>query len=131
MWIRLLLVHVKVDSLATAPPCGASSLVPLGRGLKRKMGCIEVITRISGTKKVEDDYVKGDTIGQGKFRSVWLFRSRTSGVEFACKTLLRGEETVHREVEIMQHFSGHPGFVTLQVVYEEPDCFYLVIGLCF
>ncbi|TYJ35436.1 hypothetical protein E1A91_A05G236400v1 [Gossypium mustelinum] len=115
----------RLAGIATAPPCGASSLVPLGKGLKRKMGCIEVITRISGTKKVEDDYVKGETIEQGKFRSVWLCRSRTSGVEFACKTLLRGEETVHREVEIMQHLSGHPGFVTLQVVYEEPDCFYL------
>ncbi|KAG4147469.1 hypothetical protein ERO13_D05G224700v2 [Gossypium hirsutum] len=117
--------------LAGIATCGASSLVPLGRGLKRKMGCIEVITGISGTKKVQDDYVKGNTIEQGKFRSIWLCRSRTSGVEFACKTLLRGEETVHREVEIMQHLSGHPGFVTLQVLYEEPDCFYLVIDLCF
>ncbi|MBA0866539.1 hypothetical protein Goshw_022038 [Gossypium schwendimanii] len=118
----------RLAGIATGPPCGASSLVPLGRGLKRKMGCIEVITRISGTKKVEDDYVKGDTIEQGKFRSIWLCRSRTSGVEFACKTLLRGEETVHREMEIMQHLSGHPGFVTLQVLYEEPDCFYLVLS---
>ncbi|MBA0595671.1 hypothetical protein Gorai_012531 [Gossypium raimondii] len=106
----------RLAGIATGPPCGASSLVPLGRGLKRKMGCIEVITRISGTKKVQDDYVKGNTIEQGKFRSIWLCRSRTSGVEFACKTLLRGEETVHREVEIMQHLSGHPGFVTLQVL---------------
>ncbi|MBA0745943.1 hypothetical protein Gogos_008500 [Gossypium gossypioides] len=119
----------RLAGIATGPPCGASSLVPLGRGLKRKMGCIEVITRISGTKKVEDDYVKRDTIEQGKFRSIWLCRSRTSGVEFACKTLLRGEETVHREVEIMQHLSGHPGFVTLQVLYEEPDCFYLDVML--
>ncbi|TYI82692.1 hypothetical protein E1A91_D05G238200v1 [Gossypium mustelinum] len=115
----------RLAGIATGPPCGASSLVPLGRGLKRKMGCIEVITGISGTKKVQDDYVKGNTIEQGKFRSIWLCRSRTSGVEFACKTLLRGEETVHREVEIMQHLSGHPGFVTLQVLYEEPDCLYL------
>lgn len=116
--------------IATAPPCGASSLVPPGRGLKRKIGCIEVITRIGRKKKIEDDYVKGDTIGQGKFGSVWLCRSRTSGVEFACKTLHKGEETVHREVEIMQHLSGHPGVVTLQAVYEEPDCFHLVMELC-
>ncbi|KHG12529.1 Serine/threonine-protein kinase PEPKR2 [Gossypium arboreum] len=77
----------RLAGIATALPCGASSLVPLGKGLKRKMGCIEVITRISGTKKVEDDYVKGETIEQGKFR---------------------GEETVHREVEIMQHLSECP-----------------------
>ncbi|KAE8656261.1 Serine/threonine-protein kinase PEPKR2 [Hibiscus syriacus] len=120
----------RLAGIATAPPCGASSLVPLGRGLKRKIGCIELITVSGGKKKIEDDYVKGDTIGQGKFGSVWLCRSRTSGVELACKTLLKGEETVHKEVEIMQHLSGHPGVVTLQAVYEEPDCFHLVMELC-
>ncbi|WRX31453.1 Protein kinase domain - like 10 [Theobroma cacao] len=120
----------RLAGIATAPPCGASSLVPPGRGLKRKIGCIEVITQIGRKKKVEDDYVKGATIGRGKFGSVWLCRSRTSGVDFACKTLCKGEETVHREVEIMQHLSGHPGVVTLQAVYEEPDCFHLVMELC-
>ncbi|XVF64854.1 hypothetical protein PTKIN_Ptkin09bG0199900 [Pterospermum kingtungense] len=120
----------RLADIATAPPCCASSLVPPGRGLKRKIGCIEVITRVGRKKKIEDDYVKGGTIGQGKFGSVWLCRSRTSGVEFACKTLHKGEETVHREVEIMQHLSGHPGVVTLQAVYEEPDCFHLVMELC-
>ncbi|KAG8491873.1 hypothetical protein CXB51_015183 [Gossypium anomalum] len=120
----------RLAGVATAPPCGASSLVPPGRGLKRKIGCIEVITRTGRKKKIEDDYVKGDPIGQGKFGLVWLCRSKTSGVEFACKTLHKGEETVHREVEIMQHLSGHQGVVTLQAVYEEPDCFHLVMELC-
>ncbi|KAE8695408.1 Serine/threonine-protein kinase PEPKR2 [Hibiscus syriacus] len=77
----------RLAGVATAPPCGASSLVP----------------------------------------PLW---SRTTGVEFACKTLHKGEETVHREVEIMQHLSGHPGVVTLQAVYEEPDCFHIVMELC-
>ncbi|KAK8708305.1 hypothetical protein V6N13_059349 [Hibiscus sabdariffa] len=120
----------RLAGVATAPPCGASSLVLLGRGLKRKIGCIEAITRTGRKKKIEDDYFKGDLIGQGKFGSVWLCRSRTTGVDFACKTLQKGEETVHREVEIMQHLSGHPGVVTLQAVYEEPDCFHLVMELC-
>ncbi|TYJ28962.1 hypothetical protein E1A91_A06G036600v1 [Gossypium mustelinum] len=120
----------RLAGVATAPPCGASSLVPPGRGLKRKIGCIEVITQTGRKKKIEDDYVKGDPIGQGKFGLVWLCRSKTSGVEFACKTLHKGEETVHREVEIMQHLSGHPGVVTLQAVYEELDCFHLVMELC-
>ncbi|KAL4296115.1 hypothetical protein GQ457_12G016570 [Hibiscus cannabinus] len=84
----------RLAGVATAPPCGASSLVPPGRGLKRKIG------------------------------------SRTTGVDFACKTLQKGEETIHREVEIMQHLSSHPGVVTLQAVYEEADCFHLVMELC-
>lgn len=120
----------RLVGIATAPPCGTSSLVTAGRGLKRKIGCIDVATQMGRKKKIEDDYVQGDTIGQGKFGSVWLCRSKASGGEFACKTLRKGEETVHREVEIMQHLSGHRGVVTLQSVYEEPHCFHLVMELC-
>lgn len=120
----------RLAGIATAPPCGTSSLITPGRGLKRKIGCIDVATQMGRKKKIEDDYVMGETIGQGKFGSVWLCRSRASGAEFACKTLKKGEETVHREVEIMQHLSGHSGVVTLQAVYEEADCFHLVMELC-
>ncbi|XP_010520772.1 PREDICTED: serine/threonine-protein kinase PEPKR2 [Tarenaya hassleriana] len=120
----------RLAGVATAPPCGASSLVPPGRGLKRKIGCIDASTQTGRKNNIHDDYVSGPTIGQGKFGSVWICRSRSSGMEFACKTLQKGEETVHREVEIMQHLSGHPGVVTLHAVYEEIDCFHLVMELC-
>ncbi|XP_050212702.1 serine/threonine-protein kinase PEPKR2 [Mercurialis annua] len=121
----------RLAGIATAPPCGASSsLVPPGRGLKRKIGCIDAATQTGRKNKFEDDYVKGATIGRGKFGSVWSCSSKTTGVEFACKTLRKGEETVHKEVEIMQHLSGHPGVVTLHAVYEEPECFHLVMELC-
>ena len=120
----------RLAGIATAPPCGTSSLITPGRGLKRKIGCIDVATQMGRKKKIEDDYVSGETIGQGKFGSVWLCWSRVSGAEYACKTLRKGEETVHREVEIMQHLSGHSGVVTLQAVYEEAECFHLVMELC-
>lgn len=120
----------RLAGIATAPPCGTSSLVTLGRGLKRKIGCIDVATQMGRKNKIEKDYVSGATIGHGKFGSVWLCRSRVSGAEYACKTLKKGEETVHKEVEIMQHLSGHPGVVTLQAVYEETGCFHLVMELC-
>uniref|UniRef100_A0A2P2LX01 Uncharacterized protein MANES_02G147900 n=1 Tax=Rhizophora mucronata TaxID=61149 RepID=A0A2P2LX01_RHIMU len=121
----------RLAGIATAPPCGSSSsLVSPGRGLKRKIGCIDAATQMGRKKKVEDDYVSGNTIGRGKYGSVWLCRSKATGVEFACKTLHKGEETVHREVEIMQHLSGHPGVVTLHAVYEELECFHLVMELC-
>ncbi|KAE8727878.1 Serine/threonine-protein kinase PEPKR2 [Hibiscus syriacus] len=79
----------RLAGIATAPPCGASSLVPLGRGLKRKIGCIEAITRIGGKKKIEEEYVKGDTIR----REIWVS-------------------------------------LVVQAVYEEPDCFHLIMELC-
>ncbi|KAK9930341.1 hypothetical protein M0R45_027380 [Rubus argutus] len=120
----------RLAGIATAPPCGTSSLVTPGRGIKRKIGCIDVATQMGRKNKIEEDYISGATIGHGKFGSVWLCQSRGSGTEFACKTLKKGEETVHREVEIMQHLSGHPGVVTLQAVYEESECFHLVMELC-
>ncbi|KAK9067800.1 hypothetical protein SSX86_011911 [Deinandra increscens subsp. villosa] len=115
---------------ATAPPCATSSLVLSGRGIKRKIGCIDVATQMGRKNKIAEDYIKGATIGKGKFGSVWLCRCRVTGVEFACKTLVKGEETVHREVEIMQHLSGHPGVVTLKAVYEDLESFHLVMELC-
>ncbi|BAT81903.1 serine/threonine-protein kinase PEPKR2-like [Vigna umbellata] len=119
------------DGVATVPTRGASSLLTAARGLKRKIGCIDDATRMGRSVRIEDDYViGGSTIGQGKFGSVTICRARAGGVEYACKTLRKGEETVHREVEIMQHVSGHPGVVTLKAVYEDAECWHLVMELC-
>uniref|UniRef100_A0A7N0UJR6 Protein kinase domain-containing protein n=1 Tax=Kalanchoe fedtschenkoi TaxID=63787 RepID=A0A7N0UJR6_KALFE len=94
--------------VCTAPELGGSSLVAPGRGLKRKIGCIDVAMQIGRKYKLEDDYVLDSTIWQGKFGSVWLCQRKTSLAEFACKLLNKGMETVQREVEIIQHLSGHP-----------------------
>ncbi|XP_061360137.1 paired amphipathic helix protein Sin3-like 2 [Gastrolobium bilobum] len=66
--------------------------------------------------------------------SAGSYKSRVAGFATAppCGTLSlkKGDETVYREVEIMQHLSGHPGVVTLLAVYEEADCSHLVMELC-
>ena len=118
--------------VATVPPSrGASLLLTPSRGLKRKIGCIDKATQMGRSMRIEDDYVTGGSaIGQGKFGSVTVCRARANGAEHACKTLRKGEETVHREVEIMQHLSGHPGVVTLEAVYEDEECWHLVMELC-
>ncbi|KAL0412669.1 UNVERIFIED_CONTAM: Serine/threonine-protein kinase PEPKR2 [Sesamum radiatum] len=92
-----------VNGVATAPACGTGCLEFRGRGLKRKIGCIDVATQLGRKKKIDQDYELAKFIGQGKFGSVVLCRSKATGEEFACKTLRKGEEIVHREVEIMQH----------------------------
>lgn len=124
----------RVFGAATVPPCVVVSLpeVELGRsrGLKRKIGCIDVATQMGRKNRIEDDYVMVEAIGKGKFGSVWLCRSRVSGEEYACKTLRKGEESVHREVEIMQHLSGHQGIVMLKAVYEDTECYHLVMEFC-
>ncbi|XP_074263601.1 serine/threonine-protein kinase PEPKR2-like [Silene latifolia] len=124
----------RIVGVTTVPPCGGGlglSSVEPSRGLKRKIGCIDVATQIgSQVNRLEDDYFKIKTIGKGRFGSVWLCRCKASGREYACKTLRKGEETVHREVEIMQHLSGHPGIVMLNAVYEDDEYFHLVMELC-
>ncbi|KAK9266506.1 hypothetical protein L1049_012561 [Liquidambar formosana] len=119
-----------ITGIVTAPPCGCSSIDPPLRGLKRKIGCIDMATQMGRKKKIEQEYDLGATIGHGKFGLVVLCRSKVSGEEFACKTLQKREETVHQEVEIMQHLSGHPGVVTLKAVYEDSESFHLVMELC-
>ncbi|CAK9163155.1 unnamed protein product [Ilex paraguariensis] len=119
-----------VAGVVTGPPSGSACIDTPGRGLKRKIGCIDAATRMGRKKKIEQEYDLGAVIGQGKFGSVVLCRSKASGEECACKMLQKGEEIVHREVEIMQHLSGHPGIVTLKGVYEDADSFHLVMELC-
>ncbi|KAL6531700.1 hypothetical protein OROMI_028063 [Orobanche minor] len=119
-----------VNGVATAPACGTACLEFPGRGLKRKIGCIDTATRMGRKKKIDQEYELTKTLGRGKFGSVVLCRRKTTGEEFACKILRKGEEIVHREVEIMQHLSGHPCVVTLKAVYEDNESFHLVMELC-
>jgi serine/threonine protein kinase len=123
-----------VMTAPAASGASASAGVLPGRGLKRKVGCIDNATRIGRRKRLENEYDLGEEIGHGKFGSVRVCRpkARTRGEEeFACKALPKnGGDTAHREVEIMQHLSGHPGVVTLRAVFEDTDAFYLVMELC-
>jgi len=122
----------------TAPAASGASasagFLP-GRGLKRKVGCIDSATLIGRRKRLESEYDLGEEIGHGKFGSVRVCRARAGAPwgeeEFACKALPKNAgDTAHREVEIMQHLSGHPGVVTLRAVFEDADKFYLVMELC-
>lgn len=119
-----------ITGIVTAPPFVSVCSDPRGRGLKRKIGCLDSATKMGRKKKIEQDFEPGQTIGQGKFGSVVKCRNKVSGEEFACKILTKGEEIVHKEVEIMQHLSGHPGVVTLKAVYEDAQSFHLVMELC-
>lgn len=119
-----------ITGIVTAPLCGIPSRDPPGRGLKRKIGCIDAATQMGRKKKIDEEYDMGATIGKGKFGSVVFCQSKSSQEQYACKTLRKGEESVHREVEIMQHLSGHPNVVTLKAVYEDSEFFYLIMELC-
>ncbi|GJN15929.1 hypothetical protein PR202_gb02876 [Eleusine coracana subsp. coracana] len=122
-------------AVMTAPAAsGASASAVPGRGHKRKVGCIDSATRLGRRKRLDSEYELGDEIGHGKFGRVRACRARVPGgedEELACKALPKGGgDTAHREMEVMQHLSGHPGVVTLKAVFEDADSFYLVMELC-
>lgn len=119
-----------VTGVATAPPCSGSRSDSLGRGLKRKIGCIDAATRLGRKKKICQEYELGEVLGKGRYGSVVMCQRKSTNQLFACKTLRKGEESVHLEVEIMQHLSGHPSIVTLKAVYEDAESFHLVMELC-
>ncbi|KAB5516006.1 hypothetical protein DKX38_026654 [Salix brachista] len=109
---------------------GVSLQIHLVGVLRGKLAVLMQRLNSAGRKKSEKEYDLGAQIGQGKFGSVVLCRSKVTGEEFACKMLRKGEEPLHQEVENMQHLSGHPGVVTLKAVYEDLESFYLVMELC-
>nr|GEU76234.1 putative reverse transcriptase domain-containing protein [Tanacetum cinerariifolium] len=85
----------------------------------------------NGSKnKIEQEFERGETLGQWKFGSVVMCQSKVNGDQYACKSLPKGEEIVHKEVEIMQHLSGHQGIVTLKAMYEDAQYIHLVMELC-
>lgn len=124
--------HLHPTAAATAPPPRRGCLPNSpGRGLKRKVGCSDHATRTGRKRKLETDYSLGLELGRGKFGLVRICKSKATGEELACKTLpKKTEENVHKEVEIMQHLSGHPSVVTLQAVYEDAESLHLVMELC-
>nr|GEV64003.1 putative reverse transcriptase, RNA-dependent DNA polymerase [Tanacetum cinerariifolium] len=130
MWRVVWSVSGSRKIVATAMPCATSSVVLNQRGIKRKIGCIDVATQMGRKNKIVDDYIRVIVSGSGnlgRFGCVgvgleaWILRVRRWS---------KGKKTVHTEVEIMQHLSGHHGVVTLNAVYEEPELFHLVMELC-
>ncbi|GJY32424.1 serine/threonine-protein kinase PEPKR2-like protein [Tanacetum coccineum] len=114
----------------SAPPFVSVGSDPRGRGLKRKIGCIDSAIRMGRKNKIEQEFERGETLGQGKFGFVVMCQSKVNGDQYACKCLPKGEEIVHKEVEIMQPLYGHQGIVTLKAVYEDAQYFHLVTELC-
>ncbi|KAJ3671767.1 hypothetical protein LUZ60_007846 [Juncus effusus] len=118
---------------AQAAQAGGGSDDGQVRGVKRKIGCVEAVVQFGRKKNLDQHYTLGAQLGHGKFGSVHICYNKSTGEMLACKSLEKntGEEgTAHREVEIMQHLSGHQGIVTLKEVFEDSEKFYLVMELC-
>ncbi|XP_073014284.1 calcium-dependent protein kinase 1-like [Typha latifolia] len=97
------------------------------------------VGRVLG-RPIEDvraTYTFGRELGRGQFGVTYLVTHRTSGEQFACKSIATRKlvnrddiEDVRREVQIMHHLTGHRNIVELRGVYEDRHSVNLIMELC-
>lgn len=89
------------------------------------------------TEALKNLYTVGRRLGQGQFGTTHLVVEKSSGKEFACKSIAKRKltcdedvEDVRREIQIMHHLAGHPNVVTIMGAYEDMTSVHLVMELC-
>ena len=89
------------------------------------------------TENLKDLYTLGKKLGQGQFGITYLCIERSTGREWACKSIAKRKlisqedvDDVRRELHIMHHLSGHPNIVTIKGAYEDVASVHLVMELC-
>jgi calcium-dependent protein kinase len=77
------------------------------------------------------DYLEsGRILGKGSRGVVSVVTSRSNGVEFACKTMLKTSHPVWKEVSALQAMAGNPLVAQLHDVYENDSYVHMVMELC-
>lgn len=89
------------------------------------------------TDNIRDIYTLGRKLGQGQFGTTYLCTEISTGIEYACKSILKRKliaredvEDVRREIQIMHHLSGHKNIVAIKGAYEDPMYVHIVMELC-
>jgi calcium-dependent protein kinase len=89
------------------------------------------------TEKLKDLYSIGRKLGQGQFGTTYLCVEKSTGKEFACKSIAKRKltsdedvEDVRREIQIMHHLAGHPNVISIVGAYEDAVAVHLVMELC-
>ncbi|KAL2512580.1 Calcium-dependent protein kinase 6 [Abeliophyllum distichum] len=89
------------------------------------------------TDNIRDLYTLGHKLGQGQFGTTYLCTEISTGIEYACKSILKRKliskedvEDVRREIQIMHHLAGHKHIVTIKGAYEDPLYVHIVMELC-
>lgn len=95
-------------------------------------------------RTLHDDYVVGQLLGSGGNGTVHVVRNRTTGEEYACKSIPKALDpdkhspakvaghldAVHREVEVLTRLRGTLNVVALHEVLEDAHSVHLVMELC-
>lgn len=89
------------------------------------------------TGNLKEFYTLGKKLGHGQFGTTFLCVEKTSGNEFACKSIAKRKlvnkedvDDVRREIQIMHHLKGHPNVITIKDAYEDGAAVHVVMELC-
>uniref|UniRef100_A0A7S0ZIW8 Calmodulin n=1 Tax=Timspurckia oligopyrenoides TaxID=708627 RepID=A0A7S0ZIW8_9RHOD len=85
---------------------------------------------------VNSVYSMGKVLGEGAYGTVFLARHQESGVDYACKMLVKSKmsrldkEMVKKEAMILKMCSSYPNVVSFIEAYEDDYAVYLVMEIC-
>ena len=89
------------------------------------------------TPDLHEHYNVGSLLGTGQFATTRVATNRQTGQKLACKSISKAKlptfshvADVGREIQIMQHLSGHPSVVTFHGVYEDKQHIHIIKELC-
>ncbi|KAJ4908812.1 Calcium-dependent protein kinase 1 [Raphanus sativus] len=89
------------------------------------------------TENFKEFYSLGRKLGQGQFGTTFLCVEKSTGKEFACKSISKRKlltdedvEDVRREIRIMHHLSGHPNVISIRGAYEDVVAVHLMMECC-
>ncbi|KAI3721910.1 hypothetical protein L2E82_32929 [Cichorium intybus] len=89
------------------------------------------------TGNMKEHYTLGRELGQGQFGTTLLCVEKSTGKEFACKSIAKRKlvteeeiEDVRREIQIMHHMAGHPNVISIVGAYEDAVAVYVIMELC-
>ncbi|KAF9608500.1 hypothetical protein IFM89_009866 [Coptis chinensis] len=89
------------------------------------------------TQNLRELYLIGKKLGQGQFGITFLCKEKSTGIEYACKSIPKRKllcpedyEDVWREIQLMHHLSEHPNVVRIKGAYEDSVFVHLVMELC-
>ncbi|XP_077226088.1 calcium-dependent protein kinase 20-like [Tasmannia lanceolata] len=89
------------------------------------------------TENLKEIYSLGRKLGQGQFGTTYLCVEKSTGKEYACKSIAKRKltteedvEDVRREIQIMHHLTGHPNVISITGAYEDAVAVHVVMELC-
>lgn len=89
------------------------------------------------TGNLKECYNLGPKLGQGQFGTTFLCVEKSTGKEYACKSILKRKllteedvEDVRREIQIMHHLAGSANVISIKEAFEDAVSVHVVMELC-